>query len=188
LARGLRQGRIAAESGEAAAQFNLGVLYDSRIDDNGYAIEGDRAEAIKWLLAAAERGLPRAQSRLAELYADGPNASGNYVNARAWFLLAAASSRGIHRHQARSAYERVATRLTPAQLTKARRLAGLWRAQSSHGTSQLSEGKRNESLVCFTPRHSDFCRPADRSIRSLSRTLSSKLCEEGSGRCCSMQR
>src|SRR5260370_28718514 len=88
----MRHLRIAAESGEAAAQFNLGVLYDSRMDDNGYAIESHRADAIRWLLAAAEQGLPRAQIRLAELYADGPNASGNYVNTGFWFLLAIASS------------------------------------------------------------------------------------------------
>ncbi len=125
----MRHLRTAAESGEAAAQFNLGVLYDSRLDDNGYAIEGDRVEAIKWLLAAAEQGLPRAQSRLAELYAAGPGVAGNYVNACVWFLLATTSSRGIHRHQARTAYERIAARLTPAQLAKAKRLARLWRAQ-----------------------------------------------------------
>ena len=136
----MRHLRIAAESGEAAAQFNLGVLYDSRMDDNGYAIESHRADAIRWLLAAAEQGLPRAQSRLAELYADGPNASGNYVNACVWFLLATASSRGIYRDHARSGYERVATRLTPAQLVKAKRLAGLWRARSRE-TPQLSEGQ-----------------------------------------------
>ncbi|HEV2098372.1 MAG TPA: hypothetical protein VGR45_05540, partial [Stellaceae bacterium] len=87
-------------------------LYDSRIDDNGYAIEGDRAEAIKWLFAAAEQGLPRAQSRLAELYADRPGLAGNYVNACAWFLLATSSSRG--RHRARSGSERIAAQLTPA--------------------------------------------------------------------------
>jgi len=116
----MRHLRLAAESGDAAAQFNLGVLFDSREDDNGYAIEGNRTQAIKWLLAAAEQGLPRAQSRLAELYAGGPNASGNLVNACAWFLLATKSSRGIHRHQARSEYERISTRLTPAQITKAR--------------------------------------------------------------------
>jgi TPR repeat protein len=136
----MRHLRLAAESGEAAAQFNLGVLYDSRIDDNGYAIESQREEAIRWLLAAAEQGLPRAQSRLAELYADGPNASGNYVNACVWFLLATTSSRGIHRDHARSGYERVATRLTPAQLTKAKRLARLWRARSRE-IPQLSEGQ-----------------------------------------------
>jgi TPR repeat protein len=137
----MRRLRIAAESGEAAAQFNLGVLYDHRLDDNGYGVEGDRAEAIKWLLAAAEQGLPRAQSRLAELYADSPpNASGNYVDACAWFLLATTNARGIHRHQARSGYQRIAAQLTPAQLTEAKRLAGLWRAQS-RATSQLGEGQ-----------------------------------------------
>ena len=137
----MRHLREAAERGDAAAQFNLGILYNSRLDDNGYAIEANRAEAIKWLLAAAEQGLPRAQSRLAELYAGGPNASGNFVNACAWFLLATKNSRGIHRHQARSGYERVAARLTSAQLTEAKRLAGLWRAQRNHETPQLSEGK-----------------------------------------------
>jgi len=137
----MRHLQHAAESGDAAAQFNLGVLYDSRLDDNGYAIEANRPEAIKWLLAAAEQGLPRAQSRLAELYAGGPNASGNFVNACAWFLLATKNSRGIHRHQARSGYERVATRLTSAQLTEAKRLAGFWRAQPNRKTPQLSEGK-----------------------------------------------
>jgi TPR repeat protein len=136
----IRHLQIAAESGEAAAQFNLGVLYDSRLDDNGYAVDGDRAQAIKWLWAAAEQGLPRAQSRLAELYADGPNASGNYVNACAWFLMAATSSRGIHRHQARSGYERIAASLTPPQLTEAKRLAELWRARSPE-TPQPSEGQ-----------------------------------------------
>ena len=137
----MRRLRIAAESGEAAAQFNLGILYDSHLDDNGYAIEGDRAEAIKWLLAAAEQGLPRAQSRLAELYAGGSNASGNLVNACAWFLLATKSSRGIHRHQARSEYQRISTRLTSAQIINAKRLAGLWRAQSRHQTPPPGEGK-----------------------------------------------
>src|ERR1700737_1691653 len=109
----MRHLRIAAESGEAAAQFNLGVLYDSRIDDNGYAIESHREEAIRWLLAAAEQGLPRAQTRLAELYADGPNASGDYVNACVWFLLATESSRGIYRHPPRQEYNGAAPRLRP---------------------------------------------------------------------------
>jgi TPR repeat protein len=137
----MRHLRIAAESGEAAAQFNLGVLYESDLDDNGYAIKGNRAGAIKWLLAAAEQGLPRAQSRLAELYAGGPNSSANHVNACAWFLLATKSSQGIHRHQARSGYERIASRLTPAQRTKAKHMAGLWRSQARHKTPSLNKGE-----------------------------------------------
>src|SRR6266403_3622271 len=167
----MRHLRIAAESGEAAAQFNLGVLYDSRMDDNGYVIESHRADAIRWLLAAAEQGLPRAQSRLAELYADGPNASGNYVNACVWFLLATASSRGIYRDHARSGYERAATRLTPAQLTKAKRLedSGDRRAEKPHYSAK---DRRNESLVCSTPRHSNCCRPDGRGVRGRSCILS----------------
>jgi hypothetical protein len=68
-------------------------------------------------------------------------ATGDLVNACAWSLLATKNSRGIHRHQARSKYERISTRLTPAQITKAKRLAGLWRAQSRHQTPQPGEGK-----------------------------------------------
>jgi TPR repeat protein len=118
---------IAAKSGDAAAQFNLGVLYDSRLDENGYAIEGNRAEAMKWLLAAAEQGLPRAQSKLAEMYAGVPAAPEDFIHACAWFLLATRSSRGIHRHRARARYERISSGLTPVQLARAKRFAGDWR-------------------------------------------------------------
>jgi TPR repeat protein len=118
---------LAAESGDPAAQFNLGVLCDSRLDDNGYAIAGNRAEAMKWLLAAAEQGLPRAQSKLAEMYADGPDAPEDYINACAWFLLAIKTSRGIHRHRARSGFDRISSHLAPAQLAKARCFAVHWK-------------------------------------------------------------
>src|ERR1700758_4409321 len=125
---------IAAKSGDAAAQFNLGVLYDSRVDDNGYAIEGNRAEAMKWLLAAAEQGLPRAQSKLAEMYASGRATPEDFIYACAWFLLATTNSRGIHRHRARSGYARISLRLTPAQLARAKRLASDWRQKESNNT------------------------------------------------------
>jgi TPR repeat protein len=45
---------------------------DSRLADNGYPIEGNRTAAMKWLLATAEQGLPRAQSILAEIDAERP--------------------------------------------------------------------------------------------------------------------
>jgi len=128
---------VAAESGDAAAQFNLGVLYDSRLDDNGYAIEGNRAEAMKWLLAAAEQGLPRAQSKLAEMYASGRATPEDFIYASAWFLLATANLRGIHRHRARSGYARISLRLTPAQLARAKRLAGNWRPKKSNNTASI---------------------------------------------------
>lgn len=132
---------IAAKSGDAAAQFNLGVLYDSRLDDNGYAVEGNRAEAMKWLLAAAEQGLPRAQSKLAEMYAGVPAAPEDFIHACAWFLLATRSSRGIHRHRARSGYERISSRLTPAELARATRLAGNWQPKKPNETAPVRSPK-----------------------------------------------
>jgi len=58
----------AAEAGDAAAQCNLGILYGNGLDDNGHAVEANRPQAVRWLLAAAEQGLPRAQAKLAEAY------------------------------------------------------------------------------------------------------------------------
>jgi TPR repeat protein len=132
---------IAAKSGDAAAQFNLGVLYDSRLDDNGYAIDGNRAEAMKWLLAAADQGLPRAQSKLAEMYAGVPAVAEDFIHACAWFLLATRSSRGIHRHRARSGYERISLRLTPTQLARAKRLAGDWQPKKSNKIASVRSPK-----------------------------------------------
>ena len=130
---------LAAESGDAAAQFNLAVLYDSRLDDNGYAIEGNRAEAMKWLLAAAEQGLPRAQSKLAEMYADGEDVPEDYINACAWFLLGTTSLRGIHRHRAQSGYERISSHLTPAQLARAKHFAGNWKPKNQNKATVVDE-------------------------------------------------
>jgi len=132
---------VAAKNGDAVAQFNLGVLYDSRLDDNGYAIEGNRAEAMKWLLAAAEQGLPRAQSKLAEMYAGVPVVAEDFIHACAWFLLATRSSCGIHRHRARSGYERISVRLTPAQLARAKRLAGDWQPKKPNKTAPVRSPK-----------------------------------------------
>src|ERR1051325_5367803 len=94
----------AAEAGDARAQYNLGVLFGNGLDDNGYAIEGNRPQAVKWLLAAAEQGLPRAQVKLAEVYADGPDISGSHATAGGWFLLAALGLCGVHLQRARSGY------------------------------------------------------------------------------------
>src|SRR5436853_1599038 len=109
----------AAEAGDALAQCNLGILYDNGLDDNGYAVEGNRPQAVRWLLAAAGQGLPRAQVKLAEVYADGPDISGSHTTACGWFLLAAAGLRGIHLDRARTGYERISLRLSPAQIAKA---------------------------------------------------------------------
>ena len=127
----------AAEAGDAVSQCNLGVLYDNGVDDNGHAVEGNRHEAARWLLAAAEQGLPRAQVKLAEVYAAVPDVSGSHAAAGGWFLLAALGLYGVHRHRARSGYERIAARLTPAQIAQAERFAQDWRPKQAETTSRL---------------------------------------------------
>ncbi len=48
--------RLAAELGLAAAQHNLGVMYD-----RGEGVPKDNAEAVRWYRLAAEQGADRAQ-------------------------------------------------------------------------------------------------------------------------------
>ena len=77
----------AAEGGDARAQCNLGILYGNGLDDNGHAVEANRPQAARWLLAAAEQGLALAQVKLAEAYAEEADISGSDVTACGWFLL-----------------------------------------------------------------------------------------------------
>ena len=127
---------IAAAKGDPDAEYNLGVVYDNRIDDhgnavdptddNGYSIAANRSEAMKWLLRAAEHGLPRAQVRLAELYASGPDMDRNYRRACQWFIVAMAGLNGIHRQRARDGYESVRSQLTTTEILAAQRRAHGW--------------------------------------------------------------
>ena len=131
---------IAAEGGNADAQLNLGVMLKNRVDDNGYAIQGGkaeiiRAESVKWLLSAAAQDLPRAQLELAEAYAGGNELPEDYVQACGWFLVAIAKLGGVHRHRARSGYALVCSRLTAAQISKATQFAQIWKPKTMYGTT-----------------------------------------------------
>ena len=128
----------AAEAGDASAQCNLGFLYDNGLDDNGYAVAGNRPQAVKWLLASAEQGLPRAQAKLAELYAEAPDSSGSHATACGWFLLAARGLRGVHLHRAQSGYARIAPHLTAEQVAEARRFAQEWTPKPPRSAAHLS--------------------------------------------------
>ena len=128
----------AAEAGDAGSQYNLGILCDNGLDDNGYAVAGNRRQAVKWLLAAAEQGLLRAQVKLAEIYADAPDISGSHTAAGGWFLLAALGLHGVHLHRAQLGYERIASHLNPAQIEQARRFAQGWTPNRPKPAAQLS--------------------------------------------------
>ncbi len=120
----------AAERGDAEAQFNLAIIYENGLDDSRYAVEGNRPEAVRWLLAAAEQGLPRAQIKLAEMYAAESETPENLVRACGWYLLATTGLRGAHLQKARSAFERTSSGLTPSQIAESRRFVQGWKPKA----------------------------------------------------------
>ena len=85
---------LAAEQGEADAQFNLARIYDSRADGlykKKRAALADDAEAFKWYRLSAEQGHTQAQVKLAQLYAKGrASVPHDPVQAYKWLSIAAA--------------------------------------------------------------------------------------------------
>ena len=60
--KGVQWMQRAAENGDAAAQYNLGLSYA-----DGEGVEQDKAEAAKWYGKAAEQGYEAAKAALKEL-------------------------------------------------------------------------------------------------------------------------
>lgn len=85
---------LAAEQGEADAQFNLARIYDGRADGpyrKKRAAPADDAHAFKWYRLSAEQGHTPAQVRLAQLYAKGrASVPPDSVQAYKWLTLAGA--------------------------------------------------------------------------------------------------
>ena len=80
----VKQLRLAAEQGDALAQYNLGVMYAF-----GEGVPENDAEAVKWYRLAAEQGNAKAQGNLGVMYSYGEDVPQDYVQAHKWFNLAA---------------------------------------------------------------------------------------------------
>ncbi|MFA4871976.1 MAG: SEL1-like repeat protein [Patescibacteria group bacterium] len=76
--------RKAAEQGDATAQKNLGIMYES-----GQGVPKDYAKAVEWFQKAAEQGNPHAQLNLGNMYYNGQGVSRDYVKAVEWYRKAA---------------------------------------------------------------------------------------------------
>ena len=76
--------RQAADQGDAAAQYNLGLMYT-----NGEGVLEDDAEAVRWFRLAAEQGHAKAQLNLGGMYALGRGLPKDDAEAVRWFQLAA---------------------------------------------------------------------------------------------------
>src|SRR5262249_19851201 len=122
-AEALKWFRLAAAQGHARAQLNLGLLYAT-----GEGVPQDDAEALRWFHLAAAQGEAGAQFNLGVLYYTGEGAPKDDAQAKKWFKLAAAPSPAKpDQDKAEEARNRVAARMTPAQITEAQNLARKWK-------------------------------------------------------------
>jgi TPR repeat protein len=102
-----------AESGSAAAQFNLGRLFE-----RGEGRDVDHKQAAAWYVRAADNGFPRAQYRLAEMYETGTGVKRDLIQARKWFAVAAQA----RYEDAKKRSKRVAKEMTAKEIA----LGDMW--------------------------------------------------------------
>tara|TARA_B100000315_G_scaffold198006_1_gene189426 strand:- start:858 stop:1883 length:1026 start_codon:yes stop_codon:yes gene_type:complete len=76
--------RLAAEQGDANAQYNLGWMYHE-----GTEVSLDDKEAVKWWKLAAEQGDAGAQYNLGWMYYEGEGVHQDYKEVVKWWRLAA---------------------------------------------------------------------------------------------------
>lgn len=84
FATALAQWQPLAEAGNAAAQYNLGMLHA-----RGEGVPQDYEIAAKWFKQAAEQGQRDAQATIGGMYARGLGVEQDYEQAAEWLLLAA---------------------------------------------------------------------------------------------------
>ena len=90
--------------------------------DKGHGVPQDYAEAVKWYRRAAEQTYAAAQALLGFKYAKGEGVPQDYIQAHMWSNLAAAQ--GFK--PAAESRDIVAKTMTPADISKAQRLAREW--------------------------------------------------------------
>lgn len=124
-AEGLRLTRIAAEQGNAAAQFRLGQFLS-----DGDGVEQNYKEAANWFLRAAEQGNDAAQEALARAFFFGRGVPQEYLEAHKWANLALANAADeVARESHLTFLESIAEKLTPEQVVEAQKLARDWKAR-----------------------------------------------------------
>ena|SRR5689334_11268043 len=110
----MKEWRPIAESGDAAAQFNLGLMYY-----DGQGVPQDYSQASNWFLRSAEQGYEKAQLNLGAMYGIGKGVKRDYVQAYKWLNLCAAQGDSKCVEQR----DLVAKKLSASKLTAAQKLA-----------------------------------------------------------------
>lgn len=116
--------RKAAAQGLPDAQFELAMLYQ-----NGQGVPHDDAAAASWFGKAADQGVAEAQFNLGVIYFNGQGVTKDFVQSHKWFDLASTHfPAGDPNVKVAAQYrDRVAGKMTPAQIAEARKLAREWK-------------------------------------------------------------
>jgi TPR repeat protein len=119
--------RKGADQGLAEAENNLGGMYDT-----GRGVPHDDGEAVEFFRKAADQGLALAQANLAICYGTGQSVPKDLVQAYQWLTLAIPRFRAPEAQNQQNAItlrDLLATKMTPAQIAEAERLAREWKPQ-----------------------------------------------------------
>ena len=140
--------KLAAEAGDAEAQFCLGLMYY-----DGRGVEQDYAEAAKWYRLAAEAGIAGAQCRLGVMYDFGKedDVPQNRTEALKWYCLAAEAGMEAAQFNLGDMYANGVAGVVPHD----NRLAYMWyniaAAQGKKAISAVAEGRRVKLAKHMTP-------------------------------------
>jgi len=115
-AEGLQSLQTQAAQGNADAQNKLGKLYF-----RGQSVPLNNTTAREWFEKSAAQGNVNAQYNLGWMYAYGRGVPQDYVRAYMWWSLAAQSTSNAEESE-ESILDKVARRMTPAQIAEAQRL------------------------------------------------------------------
>jgi TPR repeat protein len=115
--------RRSANQGHADSQAYLGIMFRY-----GEGVPEDWNEAAKWFRRSAEQGNSTAQFSLGLMYYEGRGVPQNYVLAHMWINLSILYMEfRIFREGMVKTRDEVASKMTPAQIAEAQRLASEWK-------------------------------------------------------------
>ena len=117
----LKKFKVSASTGNAKAQFYLGLM-----NDLGRGVTQDYAEAMRLYKLAAAQGHADAQSDLGVMYDNGQGVVQDYTRAHMWFNLAAVKGYSV----AVKNRDIVAKRMTSQQISEAQN----WQESAKHET------------------------------------------------------
>ncbi len=106
-----------ATKGHAPSQYNLGVMHEW-----GNGVPRNNVEAMKWYRLSAEQYHKDAQNNLGAMYSKGEGTEQSFVDALKWFVISSENGSEAGRKN----IDIVEKRMTPEQITEARKIAREW--------------------------------------------------------------